>query len=194
VGGHVPIVDPATPADTGTTVHSRDDEAPPRGLGVGLGIAVLAICFAVAFGAGRESAVETAVNVVVAQAGPAQAGAPPTTPAGRPLDGAFGVPYPNLRPRLGWKPVARRRDAVDGRGVRTLQYGRAGRRMAYSVVDGGPIPAPPGSLRVPTRGPEVVAFDSAGRAAVMTVRGGHSVVVSAVGVPRVALVRAARAG
>jgi len=137
--------------------------------------------------------VETAVHVVEAQAQPPQAGAPPTTVTGRPLEQAFGVPYPNLRPRLGWRPVARRRDAVDGRAVRTLQYGRAGRRMAYSVVDGGPLPAPPGAVRVPARGPEVVAFDSAGRTAVMTVRGGHTVVVSAVGVPRVALVRAARA-
>lgn len=190
----MPIVDPATPAGTGTTVHSHADEDPPRGLGVGLGIAVLAIGLAVAFGAGRESAVETAVHVVAAQAQPPQSGAPPTSATGRPLEQAFGVPYPNLQPRLGWSPVARRRDAVDGRGVRTLQYGRAGRRMAYSVVDGAPIPAPPGSERVPARGPEVLAFDSAGRTAVMTVRGGHSVVVSAVGVPRVALVRAARAG
>lgn len=189
----MPIVDPATPADTGTTVHSRTDEAPPRGLGAGLGIAVLAIGLAVAFGAGRESAVETAVHVVAAQALPAQSGAPLTTPAGRPLEQAFGVPYPNLAPRLGWRPVARRRDAVDGRAVRTLQYGRAGRRMAYSIVDGGPIPGPPGSVRLPARGPEVTAFDSGGRTAVMSTRGGHSVVVSAVGVPRVALVRAVRA-
>lgn len=189
----MPIVDPATPGDTGTTVHSRADEAPPRGLGVGLGIAVLAVGMAVAFGAGRDSAVETAVHVVAAQAQPAQAGAPPTTSAGRPLERAFGVPYPNLQPRLGWRPVARRADVVDGRAVRTLQYGRAGRRMAYAVVQGDPIPAPPGAVRVPALGPEMVAFDFAGRTAVMTTRAGRTVVVSAVGVPRVALVRAARA-
>ncbi len=188
----MPIVDPAIPADTGTTVHSAPDEAPPRGLGVGLGIAVLAVGLAVSFGVGRESAVETAVHVVAAQAQPAQQGAPPTTPAGRPVAQAFGVPFPNLRPRLGWLPVGRRTDAVDGREVRTLQYGRAGRRIAYSVVSGAPLAAPPGAARVPALGPEVVQFDTAGRAAVMTSRGGHSVLVSAVGVPTVALVRAAR--
>lgn len=186
------IVDPALPVDTGTTVRSAHDEAPPQGLGVGLGVTVLAVGLAVAFGAGRESAVETAVHVVAAQAQPAQAGAPATSASGRPLEQAYGVPFPNLRPRLGWVPVARRQDVVDGRGVRTLQYGRAGRRLAYSVVDGAPMPPPPGAIRAPARGPAAVVFESGGRIAVMSTRLGHTVLVSGVGIPRVALVRAAR--
>lgn len=189
----MPIVDPGIPGGTGTTVHSGADEAPPRGLGAGLGVAVLAVGLAVSFGIVRESPGDTALQVVTAQAQPARAGAPPTTAAGRPLEQASGVPFPNLRPRLGWLPVGRRADIVDGMQVRTLQYGRAGRRLAYSIVAGPPLGPPLGAVRVPTPGPVVVQFEGGGRSAVMTVRGGHSVVVSAVGVPRVALVRAARA-
>ncbi len=187
------MVDPPGPAAEGTTVHGDDDESPPRGLGAGLGVTVLAIGLAVAFGAGLESPVETAVHVVTAQSQPPQAGAPPTTAGGRPLAGAFGVPFPDLAPRLGWRPVARRMDVVDGRRVSTLQYGRQGRRLSYSIVDGPPLPPPPGAVRVPLRGATAVQFESGGRVAVMRARGGHSVVVSAAGVPRVALVRAARA-
>ncbi len=188
------IVDVAPARDTGTTVRPRDDEPPPRGLGAGLAVVALALGFAVVFGAGRESPVETAIRVVQAQAQPAQTGAPRTTASGRPEEVAFGVPFPNLRPRLGWEPVGRRRDVVDARSVRTLQYGRAGRRLAYSVVDGAPLPAPPGSVRVTARGPAATQFDAGGRIAVMSVRRGHTVVASGAGVPRAAIVRAARAG
>lgn len=188
------MVDPPRPAAEGTTVHADRDESPPRGLGAGLGVTVLAVGLAVAFAAGLESPVETAVHVVGAQAQPPQAGAPPTTPGGRPLAVAFGVPFPDLAPRLGWRPVARRADVVDGRRVSTLQYGRQGRRLSYSIVDGAPLPPPPGAVRVPSRGAAAVQFDTGGRTAVMRARGGHTVVVSAAGVPRAAVVRAARAG
>ncbi len=188
------MVDPARPATEGTTVRGDAGESPPRGLGAGLGVTVLAIGLAVAFAAGLESPVETAVHVVAAQAQPLQSGAPPTTPGGRPLAGAAGVAFPDLAPRLGWRPVGRRTDVVDGRRVSTLQYGRQGRRLAYSIVDGVPLPPPPGAVRVPSRGPAAVQFDTGGRTAVMRARGGHSVVVSAAGVPRTAVVRAARAG
>jgi hypothetical protein len=192
MGGHVPIVDPVPPAGTGTTVHSGADEPAPRGLGAGLGVTVLAIGVALSFWAGRESEVETAVHAVATQGRPAQTGAPPTTASGRPLDAAFGVPFPNLTARLGWEPVGRRRDSVDGRQVRTLQYGRAGRRLAYSVVSGAPLVPPLGVVRVPSRGPDALTFETGGRSAVMSTRAGHTILVSGTGVSRVALVRAAR--
>jgi hypothetical protein len=47
---------------------------------------------------------------------------------------------------------------------------------------------------VPVRGPRAYQFETGGRVAVLAARGGHSVVVSGTGVPRVAIVRAARAG
>jgi hypothetical protein len=157
-------------------------------------VTVLAIGMAVAFGAGAESAVETAVKVVDAQSQAPTAGAPRSTPGGRPLARTFGVPFPDLAPRLGWRPTGRRDDVVDGRRVATVQYGRAGRRLAYSIVDGPPLLPPPGAATVPVRGPRAYQFEAGGRAAVLATRAGRSVVVSGTGVPRVAIVRAARAG
>jgi hypothetical protein len=88
--------------------------------------------------------------------------------------------------------VGRRTDQVSDRTVATVVYGEEGHRLAYSVVSGPPLGAPPGSRSVGGRAPVVLAFDADGRVAVMTVRAGHSVVASAVGVPLAALVRAAR--
>lgn len=187
------MVDPVPPAGSGTTVHDAGDDPPPRGLLVGLGITVLAVGIAVAFGVAQDDPGETAVHVVTAQAQPQEAGAPPADARGGPRAEAFGVPFPNLSPRLGWKPVGRRDDVVDGRGVETVVYARAGRRIAYSVVDGPVLPPPPNGARVVARGPSATEFEAGGRTAVLATRGGHSVVVSGAGVPRVAVIRAARA-
>jgi hypothetical protein len=192
------MVDPVPPAVTRTTVHDRPDDAPPdappRGLGAGIAITLLAIAIAVAFGAARDDPTDTAHHVVTAQARSAETGAPSTTGTGAPTGRAFGVPFPDLVPRLGWRPVARRDDVVDDRAVTTVQYARGGRRLAWSVVDGPPVPPPPGAVRVSGRGPGAWQFESGGRLAVITTRGGRSVVVSAAAVPRTAIVRAARAG
>jgi len=187
------MVDPHPLAQSGTTVRTDRDDAPPRGLGIGLGIAVLAVAVAIAFGSTTGAPDQMATDVVTAQAQPAEGGAPPTSATGRPLASAFGVAFPDLARRLGWKPVARRDDVVDGRQVRTLVYARAGRRITWSVVDGPPVPVPPGSTSVPVRGPATARFESGGRVAVLTTRDGRSVVVSAAGVPSVAIIRAARA-
>ncbi len=158
-----------------------------------MGITVLAVGVAIAFGSSGSAPPQVATDVVATQAQPAEAGAPPTTAGGRPLAAAFGVAFPDLAGRLGWQPVGRRDDVVDGRQVRTLVYARAGRRLAWSVVDGAPVPAPSGSARVPVRGADAVQFESGGRVAVLTTRGGHAVVVSAAGVSPVAIIRAALA-
>ena len=187
------MVDPHPPAGSGTTVRTEGDDAPPRGLGIGLGITVLAIGVAVAFGSTSGAPAQVATDVVAVQAQPPEGGAPPTAPGGRPLAAAFGVAFPDLARRLGWRPAARRDDVVDGRQVRTLIYARGGRRLAWSVVDGAPVPVPEGAASVPVRGPAMAQFESGGRVAVLTTRGAHSVVVSAAGVPSVGIIRAARA-
>ena len=128
---------------------------------------------AVAFGSITGAPAQVATDVVSAQAQPPEAGAPPTTPGGRPLASAFGVAFPDLASRLGWQPVGRRDDVVDGREVRTVVYARAGRRLAWSVIDGAPVPVPPGATSVPVRGPGTAQFESGGRVAVLTTRGGH---------------------
>lgn len=160
---------------------------------MGLGITVLAVGVAIAFGSTTGAPAQVATDVVAVQAQPPEGGAPPSAPGGRPLAAAFGVPFPDLARRLGWKPVARRDDVVDGRQVRTLVYARGGRRLAWSVIDGAPVPVPPGATSVPVLGPATAQFESGGRVAVLTTRGGRSVVVSAAGVDPVAIVRAARA-
>ena len=187
------MVDRVPPAGSGTTVRVAADDPPPRGLWIGLAITVLAVGVAVAFGLSKDDPADTAVHVVTAQSQPAEAGAPPTDARGGSRASAFGVPFPNLAARLGWEPVGRRDDVVDGRAVETVTYARAGRRLAYSVVDGPALPAPPGGVRVAARGAAATAFEAAGRTAVLATRDGRSVVVSAAGVPRVAVIRAARA-
>jgi hypothetical protein len=187
------MVDRVPPAGSGTTVRDAADDPPPRGLRVGLAITVLAVGIAVAFALGKDDPADTAVHVVTAQSQPAEAGAPPTDARGGPRASAFGVSFPNLATRLGWEPVGRRDDVVDGRAVETVTYARSGRRLAYSVVDGPVLPAPPGGVRVAARGPAATEFEAGGRTAVLTSRDGHSSVVSAPGVPRVAVIRAARA-
>lgn len=187
------MVAPVSPAGSGPTVRDEGGDVPPRGLGVGLGITVLAVGIALAVGVTLDDPADTAVHVVTAQAQSAEAGGPPVDSAGSPTASAFGVRFPDLAPRLGWRPVGRRDDVVDGRGVETIAYARGGRRLAYSVVDGNPLPAPEGGLRVAARGPAAIEFETGGRTAVLSTRGGRSIVVSAVGVPRVAVIRAARA-
>lgn len=160
---------------------------------MGLGLTVLAAGVAIAFGSATTTPGQVATDVVAAQAQPPQSGAPPATAGGRPLAAAFGVPFPDLARRLGWLPIARRQDVVDGREVRTLIYARAGRRLAWSVIDGARVSAPPGSRSVAARGPAASQFESGGRVAVLTTRGRHSIVVSAASVPPRAIIRAARA-
>jgi hypothetical protein len=187
------MVDRVPPAGSGPTVHDADDDAPPRGRAIGVAITVLAVGIAVAFAVAKDDPADTAVRVVTAQSLPAEGGAPPTDARGGPRASAFGVPFPNLAVRLGWEPVGRRDDVVDGRPVETVTYARAGRRLAYSVVDGPVLPAPQGSVRVAARGPAATVFEAGGRTAVLAARDGRAIVVSAAGVPRVAVIRAARA-
>lgn len=154
------MVNPYPPASTGTTVRHAGADGPGRGTWWGVGVIVLAVVVAAAFGIATNGGDDVARHVVEAQAG--------------------------------WGPVARRVDEVDGRAVVTVVSRAGGRRVAYSVVDGAPVGAPQGARRVDGAAPAVLAFETGGRTAVMATRGGHSVVLSAVGVPLSVLVRAAR--
>jgi hypothetical protein len=153
------MVNPFPPASDGTTVHSGADDEPGRGLWWGVGIIVIAVLVAIAFGTATNDGDDVARAVVATQVA---------------------------------APVGRRTDRVSDRTVSTVVYGQEGYRLAYSVVSGPPLGAPPESRSVGGRAPVVLAFDTDGRVAVMTVRGGHTVVASAVGVPLASLVRAVR--
>ena len=184
------MVNPYPSAQHGTTVHSADDGEPGRGLWWGLGVILVAVVVAAAFGTVTNDGDDVARDVVAAQSRPPDRGAPAVRPDGAPDASADGVAFPALAAHQGWVAVGRRTDQVSDRSVTTVVYGREGRRLAYSVVSGPPLGAPPGSRSVGGRPPVVLAFDAGGRTAVMTLRGGHTVVASAVGVPLAALVRA----
>ena len=191
---HALMVNPYPPASGGTTVHSGEADDAGRGVWWGVAIIIVAVAVAVVFGVATHGDDDVARAVVGAQAGSLSASAPTGAPDGAPGDSADGVPFPVLTGQQGWRPVARRVDHVSDRRVTTVIYASDGRRLTYSIVAGPPLGAPPMSRSVGGRLPVVLAFDADGRAAVITVRSGHSVIVSAVGVSRAALVQAARAG
>lgn len=184
------MVNPYPSAQHGTTVHSADDGEPGRGVWWGVAVIVVAVLVAAAFGTLTGGGDDVVRDVVAAQARTPDRGAPPVGADGTPDASADGVPFPGLAARQGWVAVGRRVDRVSDRTVSTVVYGREGRRLAYSVVSGPPLGAPSGSRSVGGRPPVVLALDADGRTAVMTLRGGHTVVASAVGVPLAALVRA----
>lgn len=184
------MVDPPVPGDGGTIVDS-DGEGRIRGTAAGLVVTVLAAGVAVAFASVPGAAEDTVAAIARAQGRPAQHGLLPSGPAGAVRASAFGVAFPALAEHLGWRPVGLWDDTIDGRRVSTVVYERRGRRLVYSLVDGTPLPA--AGRPVSAIGPVVVVIEASGRSAVAGERGGHTVVVSGVGIPEVALIRAARA-
>ena len=158
---HGAMVNPFPPESDGTTVRSGDDDEPGRGLWWGVGIILIAVLVAMAFGTATNGGEDVAREVVAVQA---------------------------------LAPVGRSTHQVSDRTVVTVVDGQEGYRLAYSIVSGPPLGAPPGSRSVGGRAPVVLTFDANGRVAVMTVRDGHTVVASAVGAPLASLVRTARTG
>lgn len=154
---------------------------------------VIAIVLAVAFGVATHGSDDVARAVVAAQARGSQSGAPRVSPSGAPAVTSAGVAFPDLMARQGWSAVGRREDTVSDRTVTTLIYERAGRRIAYSVVSGPPLGAPPGSRAIVGRAPAVFGFDAGSRTAVMVARGGRSVIISGLDASPSSLVRVARA-
>lgn len=179
------MVNPFPPAGAGTTVHSDDGDGPGRGTWWGIAVIVVAAIVAAAFGIATNDGDDVARAVVAAQARVA--------PTGRPAATGAGLAFPDLARVDGWRPVSGGSGQVFDRRVTTVLYERDGMRLAYSIVAGPPLGAPAESRSLGGRAPAVLAFDAEGRGAVIVTRAGHSVVVSAVGVPLSSLVRVARA-
>jgi hypothetical protein len=102
-----------------------------------------------------------------------------------------GIPYPYWEDEYGWVASGVRGDRVAGRRVTTVFYARAGQRLAYSIV-AGPALDPPGDARM-SRGRRLVyrVFEDGGRRAVTWAQGGHTCVLSGVGIPARTLLRLA---
>lgn len=101
------------------------------------------------------------------------------------------VPFPNYAAKFGWKAVGTRVDELDGRRARTVFYERAGRRVAYTIIPGAPLPEPADTEVVVRDGVPLRVFREGDRTVVTWRRLGRTCVMSAVGVPSTTLVELA---
>jgi hypothetical protein len=123
----------------------------------------------------------TVVDAAAAGSRPATEPPPPTDRNEYLLDRSIGrVPFPNWRKR-GWPPVGARRDRIDGRTAETVFYQRNGRRVAYTIVSGTPLPSHNGVRSVRAR-VEFTRLTLDGRPVVTWRRKGHTCVLSGTGV------------
>ncbi len=105
----------------------------------------------------------------------------PRSPEAR-LDQRVGrVYFPNWLSSLGWAAVGQRSDQLAGRRIATVYYQGHDTTVAYSIV-GGPVLSPPRGGRVRRNGVPMRTFSLDGRLAVSWRRGGHTCVLSGMGV------------
>jgi hypothetical protein len=157
--------------------------------------AALAITLVIALPGGEEQA-----NVAGVAAAGGRAATAPAPPPSRSneyvLDRSIErVPFPNWHER-GWRAVGARDDVIDGRKAETVFYQRGGRRLAYTIVSGSPLPPPSDGARSVRARVELTRLTIDGRAVVTWRRRGHTCVLSGTGLHRHELLRLAswRAG
>jgi anti-sigma factor RsiW len=102
-----------------------------------------------------------------------------------------GVRFPDYGAKFGWRAAGVRSDDLDGRTMRTVFYERAGQRVAYSIVSGDALDQPGGARRFSREGVALRGFSGDGRNAVTWRRGGHTCVLSGIGVGTDALLQLA---
>jgi hypothetical protein len=90
-----------------------------------------------------------------------------------------GVPFPNWSREFGWRADGTRTDRLDDRLARTVFYRKDSRRIAYTIVSGEGIHAPPGSQPTRRNGVNLHTFRSGDRQAVTWWRDGRTCVLSA---------------
>ena len=109
--------------------------------------------------------------------------APATEPAPRtagPLLQADveGVAFPNWGPEFGWHQTGARRDTLDGRVTRTVFYEHMGHRVAYTIVPGAPVKAPPGARTVRRGGLEIALTRDGDRDVAIFERDGRTCILA----------------
>lgn len=92
-----------------------------------------------------------------------------------------GVYFPNWLKRLGWAAVGQRSDQLAGRRIVTVFYQGHGSTVAYSIVAGRAL-ARPGGTRVRLGDVSLRTFSVNGRLVVSWRRGGHTCVLSGMGI------------
>jgi hypothetical protein len=89
-----------------------------------------------------------------------------------------GVPFPNWRGEFGWRPDGARSDRLGDRTARTVFYEHDGRRVAYTIVSGEGIHAPPSSRPATRNGVHLHSLAEGGRQVVTWWRDGRTCVLS----------------
>jgi len=137
----------------------------------------------------------TVLAVVVALSGgptvddaAAFAGRTPTGAAPA-VDGALlrasesGMVFPAWAEKFGWEATGTRRGEVDGRSATTVYYAKDGKSLAYTIVSGDALDGPDASRTVTVEGTPVDLIRAGGKPAVTWERGGHTCLLTGMGVP-----------
>ncbi len=100
-----------------------------------------------------------------------------------------GVPYPYWGGHRGWRTAGARVDRLGGHTVTTVFYAaRDGGRIGYSIVAGGPLPAPSGGDVVAHDGVRFHVLDARGATVLTWREAGHTCILAGRGVaPRTLL-------
>src|SRR4051794_17580236 len=111
---------------------------------------------------------------------PPTRGAPRATADAPPLLAAAvdGVPFPNFGVDFVWKAVGARDDTAAGRRVTTVFYADGGRTIAYAIVSGDALDAPPPARRLVRAGVTFRTWREDGHSIVTWERHGHTCVLS----------------
>jgi hypothetical protein len=102
-----------------------------------------------------------------------------------------GVSFPNWQPRFGWRAAGSRTDDLSGRRTATVFYEKTGRALAYTIVDGPPLAVPDGAQLAVRGTTDLHSFVAHDRLVATWRRGGHTCVLSGLGVERSILLKLA---
>jgi hypothetical protein len=94
---------------------------------------------------------------------------------------AWGIDYPDLRAKHGWRMSGTRSDRLGERAARTVFYAKDGHRIAYTILAAGSVRETGATRSWRRRGNLWYAFEQQGRTVVAWERKGHMCVVSADG-------------
>jgi anti-sigma factor RsiW len=191
-------------------VRLRDDIAPqrlrdaiarmpqrPRRLGPVAAAAAAAAVGALLLPAlpGSEREAPTLAAAAGLGARPAMSARPesrPSTKKGDPMLAGVtveGIRYPDWKREYGFRAIGSRTDRLGSRHATTVFYVKRGRRVAYTILSGGPMNIPRGSHPVRWEGELRHVFGAGSRVAVTWQRHGHTCVVSGHGLRGHALVK-----
>lgn len=89
-----------------------------------------------------------------------------------------GVPFPRTDYDEEWRPVGSREVSITGHRAVAVTYRRGTDRLGYAIVDGPPLPAPPGARRGRVGTTPVWVFTRNGARVVTWRRGGRTCVIA----------------